>query len=77
MEVFFDRINPHEFYGELTTLGFTSESAIKIISLIDLIYKKDRFFFSGQKASLIKACLACHGIVILGAPDNVSRRVIC
>jgi predicted transcriptional regulator len=74
--IVFKRINPIEFYGELTNLGFTTSAAMKIISWIDLIYTKNKFLFSGKKACLIKACLACNGAIILGAPDNVSRRVI-
>jgi predicted transcriptional regulator len=70
------RINPNEFYEELSNLGFTSEASLEIISWIDLIHKKNKFFFSGKKAALIKACLACNGAVILGTPSNVSRHVI-
>jgi predicted transcriptional regulator len=76
INVSLERINPVDFYEELTNLGFTKIAAMKIISWIDLIYKQDKFFFSGKRASLIKACLACNGSVILGAPNNVTRRVI-
>ncbi len=72
----FDRIDPLEFYNELADLGFASSDALKIISWIVLIHKKDRFFFSGKKPSLIKACLACNGSVLLGAGKYPSRRVI-
>ncbi len=72
----FERINPAEFYNELTDLGFTTEDALKIISWIDLIHKKDKFFFAGKKPSLIKACLACNGSVLLGAGKYPTRRVI-
>jgi hypothetical protein len=42
-KISFERINPIEFYDELTNLGFTTEDALKIVSWIDLIHKKDRF----------------------------------
>ena len=72
----FGRIDPTEFYEELTTLGFAAEAAIEIISWIDLIVKKDRFFFSGKKPSLIKACLVANGTMLKGAPDNLTRQRI-
>lgn len=74
-KITFRRINPTEFYDELTNLGFATQAAIEIISWIDLIHKKNKFFFSGKRACLIKACLACNGAVILGA-SNVTRHTI-
>ena len=75
MKISFDRIKPDEFYDELTNLGFTSEAALEIISWIDLIYLKDKFFFLGKKIRVIKACLACNGAVLLGV-SNVTRHTI-
>ncbi len=75
IKISFERINPIEFYEELTTLGFSKVAAMEIISWIDLIYKKDKFLLMGKTASVIKACLACNGAVILGA-SNVTRYTI-
>ncbi len=75
IKISFERINPQEFYGELTTLGFSKVAAMEIISWIDLIYKKDKFLLMGKTASVIKACLACNGAVILGA-SNVTRYTV-
>jgi predicted transcriptional regulator len=72
----FGRIDATEFFEELTSLGFAAEAALEIVSWIDLIVKKDRFFFSGKKPSVIKACLASVGTVLLSEPNNMTRQRI-
>jgi predicted transcriptional regulator len=72
----FGRIDPTEFYEELTSLGFAAKAALEIVSWIDLIVKKDRFFFSGKKPNVIKACLASVGTVLLSEPNNMTRQRI-
>lgn len=75
INILLKRIDPVEFYHELTELGFTGAAALEIISWIDLIYKKDKFFFSGKKATGIKACLACNGAFIF-REKNVTRNKV-
>ena len=75
IKILIKRIDPVEFYHELTELGFTGAAALEIISWIDLIYKKDKFFFAGKKATVIKARLACNGAFIF-REKNVTRNKV-